>query len=52
MAGVNGGFRWALLGKVRPDISMPAVSAGIVLALFISGLIYFSKMEKTFADVI
>jgi len=52
MAGVIEGFRWALLGNVPPDFGMLAMSVGIVAILFISGLIYFSKMEKTFADVI
>ena len=52
MAGVIEGFRWVLLGKVQPDFAMVAVSAGIVLLLFISGLIYFRRMEQTFADVI
>ena len=52
MAGVIEGFRWALLGKVQPDFGMLAVSATIVLVLLVTGLIYFTRMEQTFADVI
>jgi lipopolysaccharide transport system permease protein len=49
MAGVIQGFRWALLGAQPPDILL-AVSITIVLILLISGLFYFRRMEKTFAD--
>jgi lipopolysaccharide transport system permease protein len=49
MAGVIQGFRWALLGAQPPDILL-VVSIVIVLILLISGLFYFRRMEKTFAD--
>jgi lipopolysaccharide transport system permease protein len=52
MTGVIEGFRWALLGKEGPDFAVMAVSASIVLVLLIGGLIYFTRMERTFADVI
>lgn len=52
MAGVIEGFRWALLGKEGPDFAVMAVSAGMVLILLIGGLTYFTRMERTFADVI
>lgn len=51
MAGVIQGFRWALLGGNPPDQLM-AISAIIVLLLLVSGLYYFRRMEKTFADVV
>ena len=51
LAGVIQGFRWALLGGNPPDELM-AVSAVIVLVLLASGLFYFRRMEKTFADVV
>ncbi len=51
MVGVVQGFRWALLGGAAPDMTM-LVSAGVVLLLFISGLFYFRRMEKTFADIV
>ena len=52
MAGVIEGFRWALLGKHSPSLSSFIMSAGIVLILFVGGLIYFKRMERGFADVI
>ncbi len=51
MVGVVQGFRWALFGGTPPDLTM-LISAMVVLALFISGLFYFRRMEKTFADVV
>lgn len=51
MAGVIQGFRWALLGGNPPDILM-AISTAMVLVLLVTGLFYFKKMERTFADVV
>lgn len=51
LAGVIQGFRWALLGGAPPDILM-AVSVVMVLVLLFTGLAYFQKMEKSFADVV
>jgi lipopolysaccharide transport system permease protein len=52
MAGVVGGFRWALLGTPQGLGPLLAVSVGAVLVVLITGLIYFRSVEKTFADVI
>jgi homopolymeric O-antigen transport system permease protein len=52
MAGVVEGFRWALLGTNTAPGPMIACSAGIALALLVSGGFYFRRMEKTFADVV
>jgi lipopolysaccharide transport system permease protein len=52
MAGVVEGFRWALLDTDAPDWGMMVVSAGVVLVLLASGLFYFRRMERTFADVV
>jgi len=52
MAGVIEGFRWALLGKASPDFGVMAVSITAVLLLLSAGLIYFTRMERTFADVV
>ncbi|MGH7773112.1 MAG: ABC transporter permease [Candidatus Binatia bacterium] len=52
MAGVIEGFRWALLGKTSPDFMVMAVSAVIVLTLLLGGIVYFKRMERTFADVV
>jgi lipopolysaccharide transport system permease protein len=51
MVGVVEGFRWAMLGTDPPQ-TMILLSAVIALLLFGSGLFYFNRMEKTFADVI
>jgi lipopolysaccharide transport system permease protein len=52
MAGVVDGFRWALLGTARVDGAMLGVSAFVALALLVSGLFYFRRTERSFADVI
>lgn len=52
MAGVAEGFRWGLLGKQSPDLQGVAIGAGVVLVVLISGLIFFRRMERTFADVV
>jgi lipopolysaccharide transport system permease protein len=52
MAGVIEGFRWALLGTNTPPNLMIFVSAITALVLFVSGVMYFTRMEKMFADVV
>jgi len=53
MVGVIEGFRWALLGT-QQSISpmMIAISSGISLIIFITGLFFFRRMERVFADMI
>jgi lipopolysaccharide transport system permease protein len=52
MAGVIEGFRWAVLNKELPDFEVMAASAIIVMILLLGGLIYFRRMERTFADIV
>lgn len=52
MTGVVEGFRWAFLGSGTPPGPMLAVSTLISLVIFISGLYYFRRMERTFADLV
>jgi lipopolysaccharide transport system permease protein len=52
MVGVIEGFRWALLGSETPHFGVMAVSSIALLVLLFGGLIYFKRMENTFADVI
>jgi lipopolysaccharide transport system permease protein len=52
MAGVVEGFRWALLGQGDAPGPMVAVSTLIALVILVSGLFYFRRMERTFADEI
>lgn len=53
MVGVIDGFRWAILGSDSP-LYWPgfALSLLLVLALFLGGVWYFRKTERTFADII
>ncbi len=50
MVGIVDGFRWALLGTPAPVPAVIAVSATTVVLLFILGMIYFRRMERTMAD--
>jgi lipopolysaccharide transport system permease protein len=52
MVGVVEGFRWALLGKAPPDMGPMLLSLSIVLLLFVSGIAFFRRTERTFADVV
>jgi len=52
MAGVVEGFRWALLGVDTAPGPILIVSFIAAFMLFVSGLFYFRRMEKTFADVV
>ena len=52
MVGVIEGFRWSLLGSAPPNWTMVAVSLMAVAAVLFSGLVYFRKVETTFADII
>lgn len=52
MAGVVEGFRWAMAGaETEPGIVVLA-SALISLIVLITGLIFYQRMESTFADVV
>ena len=55
MVSVAEGFRWSILGaqaETTLTIPMVAISTVVALAVFIGGIFYFSRMEKTFADVV
>ncbi len=52
MAGVIEGFRWAMLGKESPHFGVMAVSAVVVVLLLFAGIVYFKRVERTFADVV
>jgi len=47
------GFRWAILGG-ESTLYLPGffLSLGLVFFLLVTGIWYFRKMERTFADVI
>jgi lipopolysaccharide transport system permease protein len=52
MAGVIEGFRWALLGTDRPAFHTITISAFAILVLLASGIVFFKRMERSFADTI
>jgi lipopolysaccharide transport system permease protein len=52
MVGVIEGFRWALLGKERPDYTVMAMGVVVASVLLLVGLIYFKRTERFFADII
>jgi lipopolysaccharide transport system permease protein len=52
MAGVIEGFRWALLKQESPDFGVMLISAVMIMALLLGGLVYFGRTEETFADVV
>jgi lipopolysaccharide transport system permease protein len=52
MAGVVEGFRWAVLGTKDTIGPIAAVSVLTAFCLALSGLMYFRRVERNFADVI
>jgi lipopolysaccharide transport system permease protein len=52
MVGVVEGFRWALFGTAQAAWQCVAVSVVTVTVLLVSGLFFFRRMEKIFADVV
>ncbi|MEO8481906.1 MAG: ABC transporter permease [Acidobacteriota bacterium] len=51
MVGVVDGFRWALVGGPWPGATVGASTAA-VLVILVSGLFYFRRTERTFADIV
>ncbi len=53
MVGVIDGFRWSILsGESKLDWQSVGLSFALVMLLLVTGIAYFRKMERTFADVI
>ncbi len=52
MTGVVEGFRWSLLNKGSVDFQAILFSVIIVSFLIFAGLLYFSKVEREFADIV
>jgi lipopolysaccharide transport system permease protein len=50
MVGVIDAFRWAILGAAPP--AALGVSVLTIAAMLVSGLFYFRRMERRFADVV
>ena len=52
MVGVIEGFRWALLGQATTAATVLPISLIMVTVLLVSGLFYFRRTERTFADIV
>ncbi|MDP3850157.1 MAG: ABC transporter permease [Luteolibacter sp.] len=52
MVGVIDGFRWAILGDSRMHWPEFWMSSTLVALIIVSGIYYFRRTERTFADVI
>jgi len=51
MTGVVQGFRWALLGSQTENLGLIiAISSAVAVVILVSGLFYFRRMERLFAD--
>jgi len=44
------GFRWSLLGAGEGPSAVMAISAAVALILFLSGIVWFRRLERTFVD--
>jgi lipopolysaccharide transport system permease protein len=51
MAGIAEGFRWSILGGQAPH-PYAYLSFGLSLLLFLTGLLYFRKVERVMADIV
>jgi len=52
MSGVVDGFRWALLGTGQQPGTTTLISSLVAVFLLISGMFYFKRMERQFADMV
>ena len=53
MTGVIEAFRWAMLGEATATLGLQvAISVSVSLIVLVSGLYFFRRMERTFADMI
>ena len=52
MAGVIDGFRWALTGRGEAPGPILLASAAMVAVVLLGGLMFFSRMEGTVADLV
>lgn len=51
MSGVIEGFRSCLIGKNPMPWDLLGIGSGVALVIFFTGILYFRKMERVFADV-
>ncbi|HRE48283.1 MAG TPA: ABC transporter permease [Aggregatilineales bacterium] len=46
------GFQWQTMSMASPPMGMILVSTGVALVILLSGIAYFRRVERTFADVV
>ena len=51
MAGIISGFRWCLLGDIPPSPGY-LIGIGLMIVLFVGGLMYFNRIEQEIVDLI
>jgi lipopolysaccharide transport system permease protein len=51
MVGVVESFRWSIVGGNMPN-QFAWISFGVAIVLFVSGLLYFRKVERVMADIV
>jgi lipopolysaccharide transport system permease protein len=52
MVGVIEGFRWAIFNKGELNVASLSMSFGVIALLLFGGLLFFRRMERSFADLI
>ena len=52
LTGLLEGMRWSTLGTPLPSAALIAYSTMASLAIFVVGVVVFSRLERQFADVI
>lgn len=52
MTSVAEGFRWGLIGTPAPAWGTVGLSVGVALLALTLGLVYFQRVERSFADII
>jgi lipopolysaccharide transport system permease protein len=52
VCGLIEGIRWSVLGTPPPRVEPLLLSAGLVLVVLVTGVMYFRRQEADFADVI
>ena len=52
LVGLIEGFRWASSGADNQPLALVAVSAAVTLAGLLTGLLYYGRTQRTFADLI
>ncbi len=52
MVGVIEGFRWAVFDRGALNLMSLGISLAVISVLLFTGLVWFRKMERSFADVI